>query len=86
MPEPIRIIYRDDHISWTATSPELPGWFAVAPSYLELRNVVDTTVRDAIADAIDDEQLDAPGDLEHYVPAPDADPIDAPTTATHFSR
>jgi predicted RNase H-like HicB family nuclease len=57
----VRVIYEQDEDSWVATSPELPGWTAVGPSYDEAHRLAEEGVR--FAQDRDDVEL------RHFVPA-----------------
>lgn len=60
--ETVRVIYRQVDGTWTATSPDIPRWTAVADTFEEARKLSEEGVRFAL----DREDVA----LEHYVPAP----------------
>lgn len=60
--ELIRVLYRVEDGSWSARSPDFPGWLAVADTYEECRRFAEEGIPWALER--DDIQL------EHYVPAP----------------
>lgn len=60
--EPIRVLYRVEDGTWSARSPDLPGWLAVADTYEECRKFAEEGIPWTLER--DDVQL------EHYVPAP----------------
>jgi predicted RNase H-like HicB family nuclease len=62
----VRILYRQDEGTWVATSPEVPGWTAVADTYPEAHRLGEEGVRFA---------LDHDVTVEHYVPAGVAVPV-----------
>jgi predicted RNase H-like HicB family nuclease len=57
----VRVLYRPDADTWVATSPDVPGWTAVADSYAKTRRLAEDGVRFAL------ERDDLT--VEHYVPA-----------------
>jgi len=57
----IRVIYEHDEDTWTATSPEIPGWTAVGVTYEMTHRLAEEGVRFAL----DREDVD----IRHFVPA-----------------
>lgn len=60
----VRVIHQPDDDTWTATSPELPGWTAVADTFEGARRLAEEGVRFAL----DREDVE----VKHFVPAPAA--------------
>jgi predicted RNase H-like HicB family nuclease len=57
----VRVLYRQDHDTWVASSPEIARWTVVADTYAEAHQLAEEGVRFAL------ERDDLT--VEHYVPA-----------------
>lgn len=45
----VRVLLRPDEDTWVATSPDVPGWTAVADSVVDARRLAEEGVRFALA-------------------------------------
>ncbi len=71
--EPLRVIYHHEPEGWWADSPDVAGYTAAAPTYEEVRVLVEEGLLWAAQEDARDSGSAVPSaetPLEHYVPAP----------------
>lgn len=71
--EPLRVIYHHEPEGWWADSPDVTGYTAAAPTYEEVRALVEEGLLWAAQEHARDAGSAVPPvgtPLEHYVPAP----------------